>query len=89
MREVTWYDFYTGACDLLADMMQKKETIYGAEKLAKFFGVTVKTARGWCKRGKLPAFKIGKEWKVRVIDLQRMIDRKVRVYDDNKPPRLF
>jgi hypothetical protein len=70
-------------------MKQKKETIYGAEKLGKFFGVTKQTARGWCKKGKLPAFKIGKEWKVRVVDLQRMIDQKVRIHEDEKSSRLF
>jgi excisionase family DNA binding protein len=59
-------------------MTRKKETIYGAEKIAKFFGVTKDTAREWCKKGKLPGFKIGKEWKVRVEDLQKMIERKIR-----------
>lgn len=69
--------------------MQKKEMIYGAEKLARFFGVTKQTAREWCKKGKLPAFKIGKEWKVRVIDLQKMIDREVRTHGSEKSARLF
>ena len=70
-------------------MSEKKETIYGAEKLAKFFGVTKQTAREWCKKGKLPAFKIGKEWKIRVIDLQKMIDREVRIHEEEKSSRLF
>jgi len=70
-------------------MTQKKETIYGAEKLAKFFGVTKQTAREWCKKGKLPAFKIGKEWKIRMTDLQKMIDREVHSREDEKSKRLF
>ncbi len=70
--------------------MGREPSVYNAEKLARFFGVTKKTARDWCKRGKLPAFKIGKEWKVRVADLQKMIDRKVRrAPPANAPPRLF
>jgi excisionase family DNA binding protein len=70
--------------------MQKKETIYGAEKLAKFFGITKQTAREWCKKGKLPAFKIGKEWKIRVTDLQKMIDQDIRIHkDEEKSLRLF
>ncbi len=60
-------------------MAQGGEKIYGAEKLAKFFGVTKETAREWCKKGKLPGFKIGKEWKVRVADLQKMIERKIKI----------
>lgn len=59
--------------------MGKKDAIYDADKLAKFFGVTKKTIWDWCKRGKLPGFKIGKQWKVRVADLQKMIDRKIKV----------
>jgi len=70
-------------------MAQKKETIYGAEKLAKFFGITKQTAREWCKSGKLPAFKIGKEWKIRVTDLQKMLDQEVRKKDNEKSARLF
>jgi excisionase family DNA binding protein len=70
--------------------MQKKETIYGAEKLAKFFGITKQTAREWCKKGKLPAFKIGKEWKIRVTDLQKMIDQDIHTHkDEEKSLRLF
>jgi len=68
---------------------QKKEAIYGAEKLAKFFGVTKQTAREWCSKGKLPAFKIGKEWKIRVMDLQKMIDQEVRSHGSEKSSRLF
>lgn len=58
--------------------VHRERAVYDAEKLARFFGVTKKTVRDWCRRGKLPAWKIGKEWKVRVADLRKMIDRKVR-----------
>ncbi len=70
-------------------MVRKEDTLYSAEKIAKFFGVTTKTAWQWCKAGKLPAFKIGKEWKVRVSDLQRLIDRKVYAKETDDTPRLF
>ncbi|MBI1755083.1 helix-turn-helix domain-containing protein [Candidatus Azambacteria bacterium] len=69
--------------------MDKKQTIYDVEKLARFFGVTSQTARKWCKKGKLPAFKIGKEWKVRVVDLQKMIDGKIQPREADKSSRLF
>jgi excisionase family DNA binding protein len=70
-------------------MAQRKETIYDAGKLAKFFGVTKKTVWQWCQKGKLPAFKIGKEWKVRVADLQKMIDRKVHTREREATQKLF
>mgnify|MGYP001615095007 CR=1 FL=1 len=63
--------------------------IYDAHKLAKFFGVSEKTIWQWCKTGKLPAFKIGKEWKVRVEDLKKMIDRKIKTTPQDKNLRLF
>ena len=69
-------------------MPREKETIYDVGKVAKFFGVTRQTVRGWCKAHKLPAFKIGKEWKVRVGDLQKMIDEKVHAHEE-KTRRLF
>lgn len=70
-------------------MPRKQEIIYDARKLSRFFGVTKETIWDWCKRGKLPAFKIGKEWKVRVADLQKMIDRKVHIQKEDKALRLF
>lgn len=70
-------------------MSREKQTIYDADKLAGFFGVTKATIWEWCKKGKLPAFKIGKEWKIRVVDLQKMIDRKVHINKEDKSARLF
>lgn len=70
-------------------MVRNEDTLYSAEKIAKFFGVAKKTAWHWCKEGKLPAFKIGKEWKVRVSDLQKLIDRKVHMREQDDSPRLF
>ncbi|MDP3741460.1 MAG: helix-turn-helix domain-containing protein [bacterium] len=64
------------------------DKIYGAKALAKFFGVTEKTIWQWCKKGKLPAFKIGKEWKVRVSDLNKTISQKISSKKD-KGPTLF
>ncbi len=65
--------------------MAKGPQIYDAQKLAKFFGVSRKTVWDWCKSGKLPAFKIGKEWKVRKEDLQKLINRKVQSRGKEKP----
>lgn len=58
-------------------MSDDKGKIYGVEDLAKFFGVSKKTIWEWCKKGRLPAFKIGKEWKVRASDLNKTISQKI------------
>ncbi len=70
-------------------MADEKDKIYGAPELAKFFGVTEKTIWEWCKKGKLPAFKIGKEWKVRVIDLNKTINQRININREDKGSRLF
>ena len=54
--------------------------------ITKFFGVSRQTVWDWCRTGKLPAFKIGKDWQVRQSDLQKMINQKLRV---EKPEGLF
>ena len=82
----------TRTCGIIQDNVSepRREIIYSSQKLAKFFGVTKETIQDWCKKGKLPGFKIGKEWKVRVSDIQRLIERKVnlgRKKDDT--PQLF
>lgn len=60
--------------------MEERDKIYGTDELRRFFGVSKKTIWAWCKRGKLPAFKIGKDWKVRVSDLNRIINQKVNAH---------
>ena len=59
-------------------MTVAKDKILYVPQIAKFFGVSDKTVWEWCKAGKLPAFKIGKEWRVRKSDLQKMINQKVK-----------
>jgi len=56
---------------------RKENKIYDTKALSRFFGVTEETVCEWCKNGKLPAFKIGKKWRVRIADLRKMIDGKV------------
>lgn len=68
--------------------MPRKEKIYGAEELARFFAVSEKTIWEWCKKGRLPGFKIGKEWRVRAVDLQKMINQKISA-KKNTEGRLF
>jgi excisionase family DNA binding protein len=71
-------------------MTQKDDKILGVEELAKFFGVSDQTVWRWCKSGKIPAFKIGSQWKVRQSDLNRVINQKVKKNPDQpKSAQLF
>ena len=58
--------------------MSDADKIYDTQELARFFAVSKKTIWSWCKLGRLPAFKIGKDWKVRVSDLNRVIAGKIK-----------
>ena len=57
--------------------MNREERIMNVEELAKFFGVSSQTIWRWCKSGKLPAFKIGAQWKIRQSDINKIINQKV------------
>lgn len=71
-------------------MTQKDDKILGVEELVNFFGVSDQTVWRWCKSGKLPAFKIGSQWKVRQSDLNRIINQKVnKKNNDNSGSTLF
>jgi len=65
-------------------IMSSRDKMYDSRALAKFFGVSEETVWAWCKAGKLPAFKIGKKWRVRVSDLQKIIDGKVQTRKPNR-----
>jgi excisionase family DNA binding protein len=71
-------------------MLTKEDKILGVEELAKFFGVSDQTIWRWCKSGKIPAFKIGAQWKIRQSDLNRIINQKLNSRQSNiKHPTLF
>jgi len=54
------------------------------EDIAHDLGVTVETVRSWINRKKdpLPAFKIGREWRIRREDFERFISEKMNTRDD-------
>lgn len=58
-------------------MNSKGDKIMNVEQLAKFFGVSNQTIWRWCKSGKLPAFKIGAQWKIRQSDINKIINQKL------------
>lgn len=66
-------------------MPDKNDKILNVEELAKFFGVSNQTIWRWCKAGKLPAFKIGSQWKIRQSDINRIINQKVSKKKHDQP----
>ncbi len=52
-----------------------------AEEVAELLSVSVDTVRNWCtrKKNKLPAFKIGREWRIEKTDLDNFIQERKNV----------
>ena len=55
-----------------------------AEEVAEMLSVSVDTVRNWCtrKKNKLPAFKIGREWRIERADLDRFIQERKNTQDE-------
>ncbi|HEV8601359.1 MAG TPA: helix-turn-helix domain-containing protein [Patescibacteria group bacterium] len=70
-------------------MNGREDKILGVEQLAKFFGVTNQTIWRWCKAGKIPAFKIGAQWKIRQSDINKIISQKLTKKPTNINQPLF
>ncbi len=54
------------------------------EEVAEMLQVSVETVRGYInrKRNKLPAFKVGREWRVRKVDLDRWVQEHMNIQDE-------
>lgn len=54
------------------------------EEVADLLQVSVETVRGYInrKRNKLPAFKVGREWRVRKVDLDRWVQEHMNIQDE-------
>ena len=54
------------------------------EEVAELLQISVETVRDYInrKKSKLPAFKIGREWRVRRTDLDRWVDENMNIRDD-------
>lgn len=70
-------------------MKGNEDKIMNVEELASFFGVSNQTIWRWCKSGKLPAFKIGAQWKIRQSDINKIINQKIEKKKVETQPKLF
>lgn len=52
--------------------------ILTVEEAADYLKVSKTTIRRWCVREQLPAFKIGREWRISKKELDRVIQRSSR-----------
>ena len=48
------------------------------QEVAELLKVSQATVWRWCQSGKLPAFRVGQQWRIRATDLQAMMDARER-----------
>lgn len=51
------------------DSMKKEDVVYTSKEIAEMFKVTYLTVFRWIKSGKLKAFKVGKQYRIKQVDL--------------------
>lgn len=56
------------------EMMSVDEISVNLDKVMEKTGLSKRTLYTYIKRGRLPAFKVGKEWRVKIEDLKRFIE---------------
>lgn len=49
------------------------EAVLTVEEAANYLKVSKVTIRRWCAEGKLPAFKIGREWRINKFELDKIM----------------
>ena len=59
---------------------KRMNEFYNTKQIAKILSIKTITVRRWIDKGLLPAYKIGKELRIRKIDLDKFIsDRRVKI----------
>jgi excisionase family DNA binding protein len=56
----------------------QEDDLLTIEEAAEYLRLSKKTTWRWCRSGRLPAFKIGHQWRISKADLQEMINAKRR-----------
>jgi excisionase family DNA binding protein len=49
------------------------EEVLTVQEVAEMLKITPATVYAWCRAGKLPAFKIGQQWRIRARALEEMM----------------
>ena len=60
---------------MVNDSFHPSPEMLTVDEIAEYLRVSRATICRWCGTGRLPAFKIGKSWRVQKRDLERYIDQ--------------
>ena len=64
--------------------MIRKRTIYNIKEVADYLGIHTSTVYKYAQKGKIPAFKIGSDWRFTKKSLDQWIDAQVNDNVSNK-----
>jgi excisionase family DNA binding protein len=62
--------------------MQEKE-YYSVEEIAQKLGVSVEAVRGWIRSLQLPAYRVGKEYRIKVEDYEEFLKHRRTISDNH------
>ena len=62
------------------------DEIMTVQEVAQYLKVSRSTVWRWCNQGKLPAFKAGRGWRVRRVEVDRMIEEGIEKYFEAELP---
>ncbi len=54
------------------------------EDIARDLGVAEDTVRGWIRQKKLPAYRLGKEYRIKIVDYERFLEQRRTVNGDRQ-----
>jgi excisionase family DNA binding protein len=68
--------FSTNGPDTIIDDLRRRKTFLGSPETVALLDTTRKSLGEWVAAGRLPAYKIGKNWKFDPADLIRFLDQR-------------
>jgi excisionase family DNA binding protein len=60
------------------DAIMQGDDLLTIEEAAEYLKLSKRTTWRWCRSGRLPAFKIGHQWRISRAELQELINAKKR-----------
>jgi excisionase family DNA binding protein len=52
------------------------------EDISRDLSVAEDTVRGWIREKKLPAYRVGKEYRIKIVDYERFLQQRRTIDDD-------
>lgn len=61
------------------------EEILTVQEVANYLRISRSTIWRWCSEGKLPAFKVGRSWRIRRTSVENLVDKQSTEQELTRP----